>query len=280
MVSDVVEREAMEPETVERVTPGALARFFSRESWREHRCDCGAVEVVPIAPADGLCSACREARAAARRPGTVALLASAGAPEAYRLLTRASWEAAFGPWSESPALAKLDGWVETVGEWIAARRGGASPEPLRTWAVLAFGAAYGQRKTGLLTSAFGMLLDRGAVGIWISQEDWLRRIQEGFNPRPGVAASEDVFRRAAGAEVLLVDDLGSAGTADRPWSRSKLAELLRHREARRLPTLITANSAKWTGAGAIHQSLLSRLDGAGALRIPFTDGADFRREDG
>jgi len=229
--------------------------------WQVWTCSCGAVERTPYVPPDKLCEACRAGGDEARLPEVCELLRRAGAPRRYARLTRASWKEAYGPWSEHAAMRRLVDWT------------GSGPE----WLVLIYGPAYGQRKTGAATALLGEQLARGRRGVWIDQADWIRRLRAGWSLGKGVAAEEEVYRRAAHAEVLLLDDIGAVSAIrDAAYWREQCAELLRHREAEELPTIVTANLSSWTDVAKIHPSLVSRCDVR--LKIKFSGERDHRRE--
>jgi len=228
--------------------------------WVVWTCSCGTSEHVPYAPPDGLCAACRDAADGGASPAVEELLRRSGAPPRYAGLTRASWEAKYGPWSTDPVMKTVMDWTGTGEDWL----------------VLLYGPAYGQRKTGAATALLGEQLVRGRRGVWIDQADWVRRLRAGWSRGGGVASEEEVFRRAADAEVLLIDDIGAVSAIrDNAYYREQVAEVIRYREANEAATLATLNADRWTDIERLHPSLVSRCDVR--LRIKFAGTKDHRR---
>jgi hypothetical protein len=82
-----------------------------------------------------------------------------------------------------------------------------------------FSRGYGDRKTGLGTAVLGEALARGLKGRWLSQAGWLRDIKASWNGGPD--REDEVFSRAADAEILLFDDFGGVEGGHRrekPWA--------------------------------------------------------------
>jgi len=159
-------------------------------------------------------------------------LERAGVPTRYRRFTRAAWEAAFGAWSASPLLSRLEGWP---------RRGGDPDE----WAVSLYGL-YGRRKTSLGTAIFSEALLQERRGLWLDMNDWLDSLEAAMGTEDGAVAR--LFTSARDVDVLMIDDLAAVrrirdGSRSNVgvWWREKVATLLRHREAWCKPTVFTCN---------------------------------------
>ncbi len=234
------------------------------EQWPDFVCGhCGGRERPLYPPSDGLCSDCRPARQKPAEPTVEERLAAAGAPRKYVAFTRASWERKYGPWEKHRLFRRLLGWPD-----------GEAPS---SWLVFLFSSGYGDRKTGLGTAVLGEALARGLPGRWISQAGWLREVKATYNGGDG-EREDDVWCRAANAEVLLIDDLGGTqGLSNKPWWREKMTELLHHRESHELATIVTANLADWRHVGRIHESLVSRMDVP--LKLDMRSGRDYRAEE-
>lgn len=77
-----------------------------------------------------------------------------------------------------------------------------------------------------------------------------------MRPRPRVD-SEEVFMRYAGAQLLVVDDLGAAKGSE--WTEEVNYRLVDHRYRHRLPTLITTNVPGKELGAALGERVASRL---------------------
>ncbi len=236
-------------------------------AWHAVGCQrCGEEMRVPFAPSDGLCGRCRSRRRQGCEPLLEERLLAAGAPRKYAALTRAAWERKYGAWDGHPQYRHLVGWPQE--------------HQADSWLLLIFSDGYGDRKTGLATAVLGEAIQHGLRGRWISQSDWLREIRSAWSGGPQVDPEPVVWRRAAGAPVLLFDDLGGVAglqKSDKTWWRLQVTQLLHYRECRQRPTIVTANFSDWRQVGRIHQSLVSRMDVP--LKILLPSERDHRAED-
>lgn len=201
-------------------------------------------------------------------PSLFQRLRRAGTPSSYAHLTRRSWEEAWGPWSEHEVYREIVGWPP------------ASPMPrdrLDDWLILLYGR-YGHRKTGLATSILGEAIERGFDDVrWEDMNTWLRMLRWNNFERYDV-----VWWRAAGAQVLVFDDVGSIKGArvggrrnDQGWWKEEVSEILRYRHAEALPTVVTTNGTI-EDLGEIDRSLPSRMDVKMAWEMG--GGVDYRIE--
>jgi len=69
--------------------------------------------------------------------------------------------------------------------------------------------------------------------------DLLDHLRATFSPSAGVTLDR-VFEQVKSAPLLALDDLGTESAT--PWAREKLFQLLNHRYAARLPTVITTTA--------------------------------------
>lgn len=240
--------------------PGVDRWLPPPEAWPRVVCGrCEAAMRVPFAPSDGLCAECRTVAEAPAERTVEELLAEAGAPPKYAAFTRSSWERRYGAWQGHALLSRLIGWPY---------------EGLAEWLLFITSRGHGDRKTGLATAVLGEALARGARGKWISQSGWLRDLKASWNG--GDAAPEHVvWSGAADAELLLFDDLGGVEglrESGKPWWRQQVTQLLHHREAHALPTIVTARLADWREVRRIHESLVPRMDVPLKIALPSGPG--------
>lgn len=242
------------------IRPLSFPALRDRSEWPAATCpDCGFTRPHPLG-GEQICDDCRddvEASIAAEQTRLDAgraerlrtlptLLRRAGCPPRYGAYTRASWEASFGAWPAGTVTAKLDGWT---GE-----------EPA-SWLVLFYGL-YGRRKTSLATALLGERIVAGKKAQWWDAAEFGRQMQAGIRDE----SAQDLYAKLAGAEVLLLDDLGSVvgaregRRAEQTWWCEQLALLLRHREAYIKPTIVTANVESIGELARIDQSLVFRMD--------------------
>lgn len=253
--------------------PLTFPALRDRSEWPQARCPhCGFERPHPWG-GEQPCDDCREdaeelakaeaariaAASGARRDQLPALLAKAGCPPKYRSFTRASWEQTYGPWGKGPVTARLDGWT------------GETPD---SWLVLLYGL-FGRRKTGLATALLGERIVAGKRAVWLDSAEWAEEMKAGFAD----GSSREVYERAAKAEVLLIDDLGSVlgaregRRAEQTWWAEQCALLLRHRESWIKPTIVTANIGEVRELERIDASLVSRCDVKLAFKLT---GPDYR----
>lgn len=209
-------------------------------------------------------------------------LAAAGAPVRYRQLTRAAWEAAYKPWTDQ-TMQSIEGetlrFTEICEHWVQQAR------PLQDWLLVLFGK-HGRRKTGLGTAVLGEALCAGKRGLWVDAEAWVDALEWGLRepsrPARGWRPTADVYRHAAFADYLLLDDLGAVragrtgARASQDWWKERLALLLREREAWARPTVVTSNMERLDELAHINHSLPSRLSVRLAFKIA---GRDYRRKE-
>ena len=98
------------------------------------------------------------------------------------------------------------------------------------------------------------------------------RLQSSFHSAGDSQQTFDtLFRAAADAEVLVLDDLGAEN--DSEWTRATLQELLSHRYEARLPTVVTTFIDMTRQSGAI----ASRLCDRSFSRVIHMSAPDYRR---
>jgi chromosomal replication initiation ATPase DnaA len=94
----------------------------------------------------------------------------------------------------------------------------------------------GSGKTHLATAILGEWLAGGGQGRWLETSTALEEIREAFAQGRAVRVTQEL-RTERGLVVL--DDLLSEQATD--WTASVLSHVLRYREGRHLPTVLTAN---------------------------------------
>ena len=237
---------------------------------------------VPYPPSDRLCGDCRQREARGAEKTLEQRLAEAGTPRKYAGSTRAAWERQRGAWSASPVLRALAGWPHT--------------HEASSWLVLITCPGYSDAKTQLGTAVLGEAMScpdgssprggRALRGCWLTQCDWLRDIKASWQGKRQathpVEPEHVVWRRAATAEVLLLDGFGGDDALQRPvggqgsqrpsgarsWWRSQMTELLHYREKHLLPTIVTANLTDWRQVRHVHASLVACMDVPLKIMLP------------
>ena len=148
----------------------------------------------------------------------------------------------------------------------AARAFADSPQG---WLVLC--GPHGVGKTHLAVAITGEL--SGRLDVYFARVQQLMfRLQSSFQSVGGPQETFDtLFRAAADAEVLILDDLGAEN--DSEWTRATLQELLSHRYEARLPTVVTTFIDMTQQSGAI----ASRLYDHSISRVIHMSAPDYRR---
>lgn len=115
----------------------------------------------------------------------------------------------------------------------------------------------GPTGVGKTFQAYGAIRDLAVTGIrarWVAAS--AADIYAALRPRHQVD-SETEFQRFAGADVLLVDDLGAAKASD--WTEEVNYRLINHRYENEKPTLITSNVTPAQLGHALGDRVGSRL---------------------
>ncbi len=133
---------------------------------------------------------------------------------------------------EQPTLKQAERQSLDVALTIAARYA-ETPEG---WLLLE--GTYGCGKTHLAAAVGNERLQRGEMVLFITVPDLLDHLRGAYAPSSEVTYDE-TFERIRNATLLILDDLGAESPS--PWAKEKLFQLLNHRYARRLPTVITTN---------------------------------------
>ena len=137
------------------------------------------------------------------------------------------------------------------------------------WLVLC--GPHGAGKTHLAVAITGELSGRHNV-YFVRVQQLMYRLQSSFQSAGDSQETFDtLFRAAADAEVLILDDLGAEN--DSEWTRATLQELLSHRYEARLPTVVTTFIVMTQQSGAI----ASRLCDLSISRIIHMSAPDYRR---
>ncbi len=106
-----------------------------------------------------------------------------------------------------------------------------------SWLLLQ--GTYGTGKTHLAVAIANTRLARGEPVLFITVPDLLDHLRSAFGPSSEVAYDER-FEQIRTAPLLILDDLGAESQT--AWAQEKLYQLLSHRHALRLPTVITTNA--------------------------------------
>ena len=137
------------------------------------------------------------------------------------------------------------------------------------WLVLC--GPHGVGKTHLAVAVTAELSKSHQV-YFARVQQLMYRLQSSFQSTGDSQETFDtLFRAAADAEVLVLDDLGAEN--DSEWSRATLHELLSHRYEARLPTVVTTFIDMTQQSGAI----ASRLCDRSISRVIHMSAPDYRR---
>ncbi len=106
------------------------------------------------------------------------------------------------------------------------------------WLVLS--GAYGCGKTHLAAAIANYQLTAGRpTPMFVVVPDLLDHLRATFSPTSGTSLDR-VFEQVKSTSLLILDDLGTESAT--PWAREKLFQLLNHRYAAKLPTVITTTA--------------------------------------
>jgi len=113
---------------------------------------------------------------------------------------------------------------------------------------LMFVGSVGVGKTHLAVSVLrGLIVERGATGLFCDYRDLLKKVQDSYNP--SVAATEmQVLRPVFEAEILVLDELGASKPSE--WVWDTVAHILNTRYNECRTTIITTNFADEAPLGA------------------------------
>jgi DNA replication protein DnaC len=126
-------------------------------------------------------------------------------------------------------------------------------------------------KTHLAAAIANQCLDAGAVVLFQVVPDLLDHLRAAFAPN-ATEAFDPLFSKIRGAEVLILDDLGSQQCSS--WANEKLFQLLNYRYNTKMPTVITANLK---GFHDVDERIRSRLMDAGlVVQVSFERARDYR----
>jgi DNA replication protein DnaC len=104
----------------------------------------------------------------------------------------------------------------------------------RDWLV--FTGTFGCGKTHLAASIANSRNDEGHPVLFVVVPDLLDHLRAAFNPQSPVSYDKR-FDEVRTAPLLVLDDLGTESAT--AWAREQLYQIINHRYAARLPTVIT-----------------------------------------
>ncbi len=110
-------------------------------------------------------------------------------------------------------------------------------EDPKGWLLLS--GLYGTGKTHLAAAVGNARLRRGDEVIFTTVPDLLDHLRATYGPNSEMGYDE-MFNRMRNVPLLILDDLGVENPS--PWAQEKLFQLLNHRYAGRLNTVITTNA--------------------------------------
>ena len=129
---------------------------------------------------------------------------------------------------------------------------------------------YGAGKTHLAAAIAHEALERGAIVLFAVVPDLLDHLRATFGPQSTVAYDER-FELVRSVPLLILDDLGAESAT--PWAREKLYQLINHRYAHRLATVVTTNLKP----EAIEPRIYSRLCDPAVGMLLTLHAPDYRR---
>jgi DNA replication protein DnaC len=110
--------------------------------------------------------------------------------------------------------------------------------PLETRGLL-LGGTIGSGKTHLAVAALrGVIVERGAQGLFCDYRDLLRNIQNSYNQQSN-ATETQILDPVINAQVLVIDDLGAIRPSE--WVWDTVSVVLNSRYNNRYTTIITTN---------------------------------------
>ncbi len=118
----------------------------------------------------------------------------------------------------------------------------------------------GSGKTHLAAAIANERLAGEQPVLYKTAPDLLDDLRSSFSPDREVAYNQS-FDQVRNAELLILDDLGTQSST--PWAQEKLDQLLNHRFANRLPTVITTSNP----VEQLDDRLRTRLTDPGLARV-------------
>lgn len=157
-----------------------------------------------------------------------------GAPPTYEHCSRANWR---GKWP--------------LPDWLGDIPGG---DP---WCIVLFGKP-GCGKTHAATALFDSILAhwRTMRGWWVNFPEALREMRTEMNQDSPSGRIRSIDK-LNDPRLVLVDDLGAV--RETPYTVEAFRDLVMHRHARRMPTIITANAESMDDFAKIDERVASRL---------------------
>jgi DNA replication protein DnaC len=131
--------------------------------------------------------------------------------------------------------------------------------------------SYGTGKTHLAAALGNLRLDLGDQVFFITAPDLLDHLRTAFGPSAELTFDE-LFERLKTVPLLIIDDLGTENPSN--WAREKLFQLINHRHAGQLPTVVTTN----VQPSGMDPRIRSRLLDASLVHRVHIDAPDYRMD--
>ena len=136
------------------------------------------------------------------------------------------------------------------------------------WLVLQ--GTYGCGKTHLANAtASEIMKTKGWAVMFTSGADFLDGIRATFNSK-SVQSADDFIRIGKEAKLLVLDDYGAESPTE--WAREKLFQILNHRHAHNMPTIITTNLS----LGQMQPRIRSRMNESSIVNFIKISAPDYR----
>lgn len=123
------------------------------------------------------------------------------------------------------------------------------------WLVLQGGPGCG--KTHLAAAIANHWVAEGGMAMFVVVPDLLDHLRAAFSPQSR-SNYDKRFEEVRAAPLLVLDDLGTENAT--PWAKEKLFQILNHRYAARLPTVITIAGHEGEPWKRIDERLVSRIN--------------------
>jgi DNA replication protein DnaC len=188
-------------------------------------------------PADRICIACRESERSTNdeRKGMM-VFEQACIPHDYRRCRFSNFEPAPGT---GTAFRLAQQWSQEMRSTRKPRRG-----------LLLRGPAGGGKTHLAVAVVYEIALACHIPTLFVNVPEWLNNLKDSFDSKGPVLSPREF-------KLAILDDLGAEQHTE--WSRDQIYSLINHREANRLPTIVTTNLSDEVLALRLGTPTMSRL---------------------
>ena len=132
----------------------------------------------------------------------------------------------------------------------------------------------GSGKTHLSIAILKEVVAKGYTGLYYNVPELLNDLRDTYH-QDSAQVEEDILSRAAGVDLLVLDDLGAERTSG--WVRDRLYLIINRRYESLKPTIITTNLGMRELQDQVGERIVSRLSEMCPQRFEFPS-EDFRRQ--